>query len=806
MAATLAYRHYFFMNSTSPENFSQKQVNGRKPHQKFDLDNEPGCSELQLRHSQSKNLKASREPPNSLLTRALIDTVVSGSMEDALNLFEKMNHFDTFIWNVMMRGYADKGLFQEALDLYRRMEYEGVPMDNLTYPFVIKACGGLLALTQGEKIHGKLCKVGLDTDVYICNALISMYGKLGLVDLASRVFDEMPVRDLVSWNSMIGAYSLVKEHLNSLKRFREMLGIGIQPDKFSIINVLDACSHGVSLLWGKETHCVAHKLGFESDVMVQTLLIDMYSKCGNLNYAERVFGRISPRSVVAWNAIIGGYALNGHPLQALGSLKKMLEDENLTVDDVTLINLLPSCAQLGAVLQGKSIHGLAIRKAFLPHPVLETTLLDMYGEFGILKLAALIFYQMTEKNLITWNAMISVYVQNGYYGKALKLFEDLLLENLRPDTFTIASILPAYSELGSLREGRQLHGYILKLRYHSNTFVSNSIIYMYASVGDLRTARKIFDQMTCKDIISWNTMMMAYAIHGMGNMSIELFSEMKRQGIKPNDSTFVSLLSSCSNSGMVNEGWMYYNSMKQDHGIEPKIEHYGCMLDLIGRTGELDQAVSFIKKMPLLPTARIWGSLLNASRNKRNIELAELAAERILSIEHDNTGCYVLLSNMYAEARKWEKVEHIKSLMRKVGLDKTVACSMVETKLSLHRFRNGDKSHLDSDMIYNVRDIISRNIGCRNCISSLTRFNPSDLARKRANLPENHSVRLAVYFGLISTTIGNPVLVRKNTRICEDCHIVVKKISEISRREIIVGDSKVFHHFRDGHCSCGDYW
>ncbi|XP_028797547.1 pentatricopeptide repeat-containing protein At4g35130, chloroplastic isoform X1 [Neltuma alba] len=803
MAATLSHRHNFFLNSITPE---KKQVTERKPHRKFVLENEPGCSDRQFRPARSKKFKASRGPPNSVLTRALVETVVSGSMEDALTLFEKMNHFDTFIWNVMIRGYTDKGLFLEALNLYHRMELKGVPADNLTYPFAIKACGCLGASTLGEKIHGKLFKVGLDTNVYICNALIAMYGKLGLVDLALRVFEEMPVRDLVSWNSMIGAYSLVNDHLNSLNCFREMLETEIRPDRFTIINVLNACSLGVSVSMGKKTHCIALKLGFESDVMVQTSLIDMYSRCGRLDYAESVFDRICLRNIVAWNAMIGGYALNGQPLQALGSMKKMLKADNLSVDDITLINLLPSCEQLGGVLLGKSIHGVAIRKGFLPHPVLETALLDMYGEFGVLKLAELIFNQMVDKNLITLNAMIAVCVKNKRYEKALKLFEELMSQNLRPDALTISSILPAYAELASLREGKQIHGYIMKLRYQSNSFVLNSIIYMYAGVGDIRTARKIFDQMSCRDIISWNTMMMAYAIHGMGKMSVELFSEMKRQGIKPNDSTFVSLLSSCCNSGMVDDGWMHYNSMKRDYGIEPKAEHYGCMLDLIGRTDDLDRAVSFIEAMPVLPTARIWGSLLNASRNKGNLELAELAAERILTIEHDNTGCHVLLSNMYAEAGRWDDVERIRSIMKKEGSGRTVACSIIETNHTLHRFTNDDRSQLESDMIHNVRDIILRNTGDENCIYSLTKFKPKDAARKRANLPKNHSVKLAICYGLISTTIGNPILVRKNTRLCEDCHIFVKKISKNTKREIIVGDSKVFHHFKDGHCSCGDYW
>ncbi|QHO36267.1 hypothetical protein HN51_029591 [Arachis hypogaea] len=750
--------------------------------------------------------RASSSSSLSRLSRALVDTVSSGSMQHAHSLFDKMSHSNTFHWNLMIRGYTDNGFFLHALNLYLTMRFQGVPADHFTYPFVLKACGGLLDFREGEKVHGSLFKMGLAKDLYVCNSLIGMYGKFGHIDSAVKVFEEMPLPDLVSWNSVVGAYLMVQQYFTSLKWFRTMFQAGIRPNKFSLINALEACSHCFYNLWGREVHCYALKMGFESDVMIQTSLLDMYSKCRLLSYAERIFDGISSKNIVAWNAMIGAYVLNGQPIQAFDSLENILKDDKLAVDNVTLINLLPSCAQLGAVLQGKTIHGLAIRKGFLPHPVLETALLDMYGEFGILKLAEVTFDQMMDKNLITWNAMIAAYVQNDWYRKALKLFEELLSGYLKPDTVTIASILPAYANLASLRECRQIHGYILKLNFHLNNFVSNSIMYMYASCGDLALACRIFREMACRDIISWNTIIMAYAIHGMGRMSIELFSEMKSRGIEPNDSTFVSLLSACSNSGLVKEGWAYYNSMKLDYGIEPKIEHYGCMLDLIGRTGNLDQALSFIEEMPLLPTARIWGSLLNASRNKGNIELAELAAERILSIKHDNTGCYILLSNMYAEAGRWEKVEHIKSIMKKKGLEKTLPCSTVETKFRLHRFTNKQRSHDESAMVYEVLDIISRNMDHGKCIHSATKFKPSELASKKANSPENHSVRLAICFGLISTKLGDPVLVRKNTRICEDCHVAAKRISHITRREIIVGDPKVFHHFRDGYCSCGDYW
>ncbi|KAM1382725.1 hypothetical protein ACFX2F_035157 [Malus domestica] len=281
---------------------------------------------------------------------------------------------------------------------------------------------------------------------------------------------------------------------------------------------------------------------------------------------------------------------------------------------------------------------------------------------------------------------------------------------------------------------------------------------------------------------------------------------MRDNGIRPNESTFVSLLTACSVSGMVDEGWKYYNSMKRDYGIDPGIEQCGCMIDLLGQTGNLDSAKIFIEEMSLLPTARIWGSLLTASRNNRNIELAELAAEHILSSEHDNTGCYILLANMYAEAGRWEDVERLKSHMKQRGLRKTVACSFVETKRRPYRFINQDTTHVVTYMIYAVLDLILRKIGEDKYVHSITKFRPLDLKRKRANSTESHSVRLAICFGLISTEIIRPVVVRKNTRICEECHSAAKKISEITKREIVVGDSKVFHHFIDGNCPCRDYW
>ncbi|KAL5561248.1 hypothetical protein UlMin_030995 [Ulmus minor] len=741
------------------------------------------------------------------LTKALRNHIDSGKMKDALCIFEKMNQSDAYVWNVMIRGFVDNGFFQEAIDLFCRMESEGVRADKFTHPFVIKACAATLSFDEGIKVHGKLFKVALDSDVCVCNSLISMYAKVGHIEYAEKVFDEMPVKDQVSWNSMISGYVAIQDGWSALVCLSEMLALGMKPDRFSMISALNACSIECFLRSAKEIHCQVLKCGLELDVKVQTSLLDMYSKCGRVGYAERLFREISPRNLVAWNAMIGGYVLNARELNSFACLKKMQEVDNLCPDVITIINLLPACAKLGAFSEGKSLHGYAIRNGFLPHVVLETTLIDLYGACGGAKLAEHIFDRMEEKGLITWNAMIASYVKVGQNREALVLFLELLSKALKPDAITLASTLPAYPEIASLREGKQIHGYISKSEHNSNTFVLNAAVYMYAKCGELERARKIFNRIIFRDVSSWNTIIMAYAIHGFGRESIELFSVMRDEGIEPNHSTFVSLLTACSISGLVEEGWKFYNLMKRDYNIDPGIEHYGCILDLIGRTGNLEEAYSFIEKLPLVPTGRVWGSLLAASRNNNNIEYAELAAEHIFTLAHDNAGCYVLLSNMYAEAGRWEDAKRIKSVMKQKGLVKTIGISLVETTSGKpHRFINQDRSHVQSNLIFHVLEILTRKTREDNSINGMTKFKPLDLKNKKANSPENHSVRLAICFGLISTKIGNPVLVRKNTRICKDCHSVIKKISEMTRREIIVGDSKAFHHFRDGSCSCGDYW
>ncbi|CAL9228063.1 unnamed protein product [Arabidopsis halleri] len=809
MAATLLSRCYRIYNCDACKCVSSEnhQTTGKRSLEFDSRFSKPVRLALRDRYKVTKQLN------DPALTRALRGFADSGLMEDALQLFDEMNKADTFVWNVMIKGFTSCGLYFEALQLYCRMVFAGVKADSFTYPFVIKSVTGISSLEEGKKIHAMVIKLRFVSDVYVCNSLLSLYMKLGCAYDAEKVFEEMPERDIVSWNSMISGYLALEDGFRSLMLFKEMLKFGFKPDRFSTMSALGACSHVYSPKMGKELHCHAVRSRIETgDVMVMTSILDMYSKYGVVSYAERIFNGMIQRNIVAWNVLIGCYARNSRVTDAFLCFQKMSEQNGLQPDVITLINLLPACA----ILEGRTIHGYAMRRGFLPHIVLDTALIDMYGEWGQLKSAEVIFDRIAEKNLISWNSIIAAYVQNGKNYSALELFQKLWDSSLLPDSTTIASILPAYAESLSLSEGRQIHAYIVKSRYGSNTIILNSLVHMYAMCGDLEDARKCFNHVLLKDVVSWNSIIMAYAVHGFGRISVCLFSEMIASKVDPNKSTFASLLAACSISGMVDEGWEYFESMKREYGIDPGIEHYGYMLDLIGRTGNFSAAKRFIREMPFLPTARIWGSLLNASRNHNDITVAEFAAEQIFKMEHDNTGCYVLLLNMYAEARRWEDVNRIKLLMESKGISRTSSRSTVEAKSKTHVLTNGDRSHVETNKIYEVLDIVSRMIGEEeeeeeeeeedsyvHCVSKLR---PETLVKSRSNSPRRHSVRLATCFGLISTETGRTVTVRKYTRICRKCHEFLEKASKMTRREIVVGDSKIFHHFSNGRCSCGNYW
>eukprot|EP01018_Ginkgo_biloba_P034138 Gb_28038 [translate_table: standard] len=678
----------------------------------------------------------------------------------------------------------------------------GTLFDCNAYASLLQACTNIKELKQ---VHAHMFTNGFNQNIILETKLVSMYAFCGSMENARLLFDRINIRDVLSWNEMIKGYACKGFCEEALTLYYEMQRSGIQPNNFTFPFVLKACAALSALQEGKEIHDQVVRTGFESYVFVGNALVDMYAKCGCVQVARELFDKMSKRDVVSWNAMIAGYAQNGHPNEALTLFNEM-QVAGLKPNLITMKSVLPACAHLEALQQGEWIHNHIIRSGFQSDVIMETALVDMYAKCGRIAIARQLFDKMSKRNVLTWSAMIAGYAQSGHVNEALTLFHQMQLENVIPDAVTMLNVLPACAHVAALQQGKRIHGYIIRSGFEAHVAVGNALIDMYAKCGNINFAHQLFDIMSKRDVISWNAMIAAYGMHGYGKDALALFSRMQQRGMKPDDVTFICVLSACSHAGMVLEGWQSFNSMRQDYSITPRVQHYTCMVDLIGRAGHLEEAEDFIKKMPIEPNVSVWGALLGACKIHSNIELGERVAQHIFNIEPENPGYYVLLSNIYAAAGRWDYVETMRAMMKDRGLKKPPGWSFIEVFNKVHAFSVGDRLHPQAEKIYALLHSLAGQMKEAGYFPNTSAVLHNVEEEEKERMLSTHSEKLAIAFGLINTSPQMPIRITKNLRVCGDCHSAIKFISKIVRREIIVRDANRFHHFKDGLCSCMDYW
>lgn len=521
----------------------------------------------------------------------------------------------------------------------------------------------------------------------------------------------------------------------------------------------------------------------------------------------KVFESMPRRDLVSWNTIIAGNAQNGMYEEALGMLREMGKNSSsLKPDSFTLSSVLPIFAEYVNVSKGKEIHGYAVRRGFDSGVNIGSCLIYMYGKCTLVEASIRVFHLLPRRDRISWNSIIAGCVQNGLFYLGLNYFRSMVMANVKPVCVSFSSIIPACANLTALRLGKQLHGYIVRVGFEMNVFVASALVDMYAKCGNIVFARCIFDRMEVHDTVAWTAIIMGYALHGDACLAISLFEQMAMEGVKPNAGAFVAVLTACSHSGFRDEGWKYFRSMTRDYGIAPDLDHYGAMADLLGRVGRLEEAFDFIVSMPNIPTASVWATLLAACRIHKNVELAEKVAENIFRVDPQNLGAHVLLSNVYAAVGRWRDAAKLRVLMRDKGMRKKPACSWIEIKNKVHAFVAGDKTHPDYDRINEALGVLSERMEREGYVPDIREVLHDIDDEQKRRLLSSHSERLAIAYGIISTPPGMTIRVTKNIRVCIDCHTVIKLISKIVAREIIVRDNSRFHHFKDGECSCRDYW
>ncbi|XP_073011538.1 pentatricopeptide repeat-containing protein At1g11290, chloroplastic [Typha latifolia] len=772
------------------------------PHLLLDLSSSPADLRRILPHLMKRGLH--RDP--FLQTKLVSLFSRFGSLSEASLVFDSIDGGDKpdELYHSMLQSYAKLAPLHESLAFFSSMKLAGVRPVVHNFTYLLKSCGENSDLRRGREVHSQLIANGFSSNVFALTAVANMYAKCRRIDDARNVFDRMPERDSVAWNAIIAGYAqngLAEAALEMVIRMQEDGGT---PDSITLVSALPACANVGCLRIGRSVHGFAIRAGFESLVNISTALVDMYAKCRDIERARLVFDRMRVKNVVSWNTMIDGYGQSGNAEEALGLFKKMLE-EGIEPTDVTVMGALHACGDLEDLDEGRRVHELLVRIGLGSDPSVMNALITMYSKCKRVDLATMVFENLQVKTLVSWNAMILGYAQNGCSNEAVGLFSKMQHEHVRPDSFTLVSVIPALADLSILRQAKWIHGYAVRLYLNRNIYVATALIDLYAKCGGVNIARRLFDSTSERHVTTWNAMIDGYGSHGFVEAAIKLFEAMKDSPVKPNDVTFLSVLSACSHCGLVDKGRRYFASMEEDYGFEPRMDHYGSMVDLLGRAGKLDEAWDFIQKMPMEPGISVYGAMLGACKKHKNVRLGEEAAKRLFKLEPEEGGYHVLLANIYANASMWEDVARVRTMMEKKGLQKTPGCSFIDLKNQLHTFYSGTTNHPQAERIYTRLARLIDEIKAAGYVPDMDLIHDVEEDVKE-QLLNSHSEKLAITFGLINTTPGTTIQIRKNLRVCNDCHNATKFISLVTGREIIVRDMQRFHHFKNGLCSCGDYW
>uniref|UniRef100_A0ACD5WL63 Uncharacterized protein n=1 Tax=Avena sativa TaxID=4498 RepID=A0ACD5WL63_AVESA len=741
-----------------------------------------------------------------------------GRFGDAEKVFDGMPAASRNLvsWNALMAAFSDDP--QRGVEVFRNClvdisrTAEAAP-DEATLVTVLPMCAALGWPGTGRAVHGLAVKSGWTATARVSNVLVDMYAKCGELADAERAFPETP--SVVSWNVMLGVYAKNGEAGRAFGLLRGMQTDeehGVPADEITLLSVLPTCSGPPELAKLKELHAFTIRRGLDSTGdMVPNALIAAYGRCGRLLHAGRVFAGIRSKSVSSWNALIGAHAQNGEASTAIELFIQMNNNAvGLKPDWFSIGSLLTACGNLKHLLHCKATHGFILRNGMERDSFIRVSLLSAYIQCGQESFARALFDdEVVENDEVSWNTMIAGYSQNGLPGEALQLFREMQSMAGRgrwSPLISATSALMACSELPAVRLGKELHCFALKSDLCEDSFLSSSVIDMYSKCGFVDDARAFFDRLQAKDTVSWTTMITGYAVNGLGKEAVELYNRMRSEGMEPDEFTYLGLLMACGHAGMLEEGLGFFEEMRKCYGMEAKLEHYGCIIGMLSRAGRFDDAVALMEEMPEEPDAKILSSVLSACHIHGKKELGREVAEKLLELEPNKAEHYVLASNMYAGSGQWDEMRKVRKMLRDAGVAKEPGCSWIDVAGKVYSFVAGENSLPEMGEVRRMWHGLEERIRGIGYVPDTTVVLHELEEEEKVEALRWHSEKQAIAFGLMRTARTTKVRVFKNIRMCKDCHNAAKLISKVSGREILVRDKKRFHHFKDGICSCGDYW
>ncbi|CAN4121637.1 unnamed protein product [Withania somnifera] len=631
----------------------------------------------------------------------------------------------------MLNGASKSFLLLNKLKNYTNINYS-------LYGHLLQLCKQHCLIRQGKQLHARLVLSSAIPNNFLASKLINFYAKTKHLKEAHHVFDEIPDRNIFSWNALLIGYSSENYYLETLKLFSSLLyenreSPHVKPDNFTVTCVLKAVSgvFGDSVL-AKMIHCYVVKNGFDSDLFALNGLITCYSKSGDMLLAKNVFDEIPERDVVSWNSMISGYFQCGFYEECKGLYREMLCLEGFRPDGVTVVSVLQACAQSNDLIFGTEIHRYVIEHGIEVDISVFNSIIALYSKCGSLDYARELFEEMGERDEITygamisgymiygfvdravnlfremdkpcmstWNAVVSGLVQNNLYEQALELVREMQLAGAQPNAVTLSSILPGISDLAFAKGGKEVHAYSIKSDCNQNIFVATGLIDTYAKLGFIQSAWRVFDHTKDRSVIIWTAIISAYANHGDAKTALDLFNVMLTHCIRPDSVTFTAVLAACAHSGLIEEAWRIFELLEK-YRIQPLDEHYACMVGVLSRAGKLSEAVDFIRKMLIEPSARVWGALLNGASVYGEVEVGRFACSHLFEMEPENTGNYTIMANLYSKAGRWEEARELRKNMKKFGLKKITGSSWMETYQGLKSFVARDESNERTEEVYGV--------------------------------------------------------------------------------------------------------
>lgn len=632
----------------------------------------------------------------------------------AHNLFDEMPDKNIVTWTTMVSAYTSCGKPHEAIKLYTQMLDSKSELPNgFMYSVVLKACGLVGDIEQGRLIHKRISRESLHNDIVLMNTLSDMYVKCGSLGDARKVFDEvflaanstswntiisgyckkglmeeavnlfcqMPEPNVVSWNSIIAGFA-DNGSSSALVFVGKMHQRGLKLDEFTFPCALKTCSYVGFLAIGKQIHCYVVKSGFESSCFTVSALVDMYSNCNMLNEAIKLFdqylchkGSICD-SLALWNSMLSGYIVNEQNRAAV-NIVSQIHRSGACIDSYTLSSALKVCINLLNLRLGIQVHGLVVVGGYELDYVVGSILIDLYAKLGNIKDAFGLFHRLPKKDIVAWSGLIMGCAKMELNSLAFSLFRDMVNLDLEVDQYVISNVLKVCSSLASLGSGKQVHAFCIKSGYETEQVTVTALISMYSKCGEIEDGLALFDCVPDRDVVCWTGIIMGCGKNGRAREALEYFGEMIHSGLKPNEVTFLGVLTACRHAGLVAEAWTIFESMKFDHGLEPQLEHYYCIVDLLGQAGCFKEAEKLIAEMPFKPNKTIWSSMLEACGTHRNAKLVSTIAENLLANCSDDPSIYVMLSNTYATLGMWDSLTRVREAATKLGI-KEAGMSWIE--------------------------------------------------------------------------------------------------------------------------------